>query len=361
MSDHLRPPLDPDAVERHSRLLGIKLRALVGDHLGRPGLSDEPAGFPGGAALVVDDTAWVLIDGTAARSLGGALAWAIRHHATSLQLVAASDTATLARRATRFAYPIDVWFAEERTLLPAVAEPLPTAPAAPTAHLEMTPIIEGSGATPNVEHGVVFGEVRGLEVCRVVDQPTVGHFAELGDDDLVPAAPAAVSDPDAADGGLQLEVGVGANDREAFRLLHGDIPTPEALRTVVESVAEFRSADGPQHPLNRLGQERYLRWTLEQDPSLIGMVEVTPAEPPTPRPNLKDPIPCVARATGPDGSSHTVVCTFGVDLDLVGFVADVQNMSSDPVVVAAPARDLIPIARELLGLLATPVEIVAVG
>ena len=50
-----------------------------------------------------------------------------------------------------------------------------------------------------VEHGVVTGEVRGLEVCRVVDDRTTGD-------------------------GVRLEVGVGAHDREAFAIIHGDVP-----------------------------------------------------------------------------------------------------------------------------------------
>lgn len=358
MSDPAGTPVGPDAAERRSRLLGVQLRALVGDHLGRHDLEVGPGAFPRGAALVVDDTAWVLIDGPAARSLGGALAWAIRNGARALAIVATADTGTLARRAQRFSFPIAVWFAQERLLLPAVPEPLAAAPEASSAHLGLAGIIEASGATPNVEHGVVFGEVRGLEVCRVVDQPTVGHFAELGDVDLIPdSAPANLQ---GVHDGLQLEVGVGANDREAFRLLHGDIPTSEALRGVVESVAEFRSADAPQHPLNRLGQERFLRWRLEQDPALIGMAAVRPAEPPVPRLNLKDPVPCVATATGPDGTSAMVVCTVGVDLDLVGYVADVQAASDERVVVAAPSRDLVPISRELLATLRTPVEIIPI-
>jgi len=192
-------------------------------------------------------------------------------------------------------------------------------------------------------------------VCRVVDQPTVGHFAELGDFDV--PAPAA---PPAADGVL-LEVGVGANDREAFRLLHGDIPTVEALASVVDSVLAHRSPDAAQHPLNRLGQERYLRWQLEQDPALVGMVEVAAAEPPQPRPNLKDPVPCVAAGVAGDGERSVIVCSVGVDLDLVGFVADVQELSDDTVVVALRPRDAVAITRDLLGLLSRPAEIRCVG
>jgi hypothetical protein len=347
--DRRREPTGSTNDDRRSRLLGIKLRALVGDHLGRP-VGSEPEGFPRGAALCDDGAAWVLVEGPATRSLGAALAWSIRHDATSLHLVVEHDTGLLARRAQRFAFPVTVWYPQDRVLLPVVPEPLVEPPAPLPEHLELVPVIEAAGATANVEHGVVVGEVRGLEVCRVVDQPTVGHFAELGDIDIAPAA-------DAVTDGVLLEVGVGANDREAFRLLHGDIPTVEALAAVVDSVLAHRSPDAPQHPLNRLGQERYLRWRLEQDPDLVGMATVTAAEPPQPRPNLKDPIPCVARAVDPDGSVATLVCSVGIDVDLVGFVADVQEMADAPVTVAVRARDAAPITRDLLALLAEPPEV----
>ncbi len=338
------------AEDRHSRLLGIKLRALVAEHLGRT-VDSEPEGFPRGAALDDDGVAWVLVDGPAARSLGPALAWSIRRHATSLHLIVEHDTGLLARRAQQLDFPVTVWYPQERVLLPVVAEPL-APPAEPRPeHLELVAVIELAGATPNVEHGVVVGEVRGLEVCRVVDTPTVGHFAELGDIDIEPPIDAPSAD------GVLLEVGVGANDREAFRLLHGDIPTVDALAAVVDSVLAHRSSEAPQHPLNRLGQERALRWRLGQEPSLIGMVDVAPAEPPQPRPNLKDPTPCVARGVDAQGRVSTVVCSVGVDVDLVGFVADVQQMSEAPIIVVLRTRDAIPLTRELLGLLAAAVDV----
>jgi hypothetical protein len=339
-------PIGSGDSERRSRLLGIKLRALVGDHIG--GIEAEPQHFPSGSALVVDGAAWVLVDGPAARSLGPALAWALRAGATSLHIVADHDTGLLARRAIRFRFPIRVWFAEGRVLLPAVAEPLAVPPAALPEHLELVATIEAAGATPSVEHGVVVGEVRGLEVCRVVAEPTVGHVTEPGDFD-----PSPLSDAD----GVLLEVGVGPNDREAFRMLHGDIPTIEALGAVVESVVAYRSADAPQHPLNRLGQERYLRWQLVQEPGRLDMVAVEGAEPPLPRANLKDPVPCVAKATDAQGGNHHVVCSVGVDVDLAGYVADVQAMVDTPVIVALRARDVLPITRETLAQLLDPVEI----
>lgn len=315
------------------------------------------APHPAGAACLVGDEAWVLVDGVAGRSLGGALAWAVRNGADALHVVAESDTGLLARRAEMFRFPISVWFAEGRVLLPAAAEDLPPPVDPPPTHLEMAPLIEAAGATVNVEHGVVFGEVRGLEVCRVVDEPTVGYVAGLDDAALTDAF-SNVHDP--ADGVI-LEVGVGAADREAFRLVHGDIPTADALRGVVDSVRRVRATGARQHPLNRMARERFLRWTLEEDPSLADLVRLCPAQPPVARPSLREAVPCVTSGVAADGAECYVVCSTGVDLDLAPYVADVQRMTDIDVVVALPERDHVPITDELLGLLLRPVIVRTVG
>ncbi|NND75487.1 MAG: hypothetical protein HKN44_10835 [Ilumatobacter sp.] len=333
---------------RNPRLLGVKLRTLVAEHLGTP-IDADPDSLPNGVALRDGDAAWVIVDGDAQRSLGAVLAWALRRDARTLHVVAEVGGGTLARRASAFTTPISVWFAEERTLLPVVAEPLAPPPPASAEHLGFTARIADAGAEPNVEHGVVFGEVRGLEVCRVVDRPTVGFLAEPGVDPVV--SPLA--------DGVQLEVGVGGADREAFHMLHGELPTSEALAAVVATVSRYRSAVDRPHPLNRLGRERLLRWHAVQYPGRIGLAELAAAEPPIRRPNLKDPVPCVATGARDNGDRIAVVFSAGVDLDLVPYVADVQAMYGIPVIAAVPERDDIAMTRDLAGQLVEPIEFVA--
>ena len=344
-----------DQAERRRQLLGVKLRALVGDHVGAP-IESEATAFGAGAACLVGDGAWVLIDGAGQRRLGAALAWAVRHGATSLDLIVEEDGGVVARRAAGFDFPIAVWFPEDRTLLPIVANPLDAVPEPSDEHLALVSMIEEAGATPVVERGVVTGEVRGLEVCRVVDEPTTGNFVEMSD-----VVPPETLDVDRTADGVILEVGVGANDREAFQMLHGHVPTVEALAGVVSAVEQHRSLDVIQHPLNRMAQERFLRWQAIEDPPRIGLTSVAVADPPVPRLSMKHAEPCVAVGTDAAGNEVAVVFSSGVDLELTPFVADVLAMrrAPDRVLVAVPERDLLAITGDLIALLKADIELVA--
>ena len=227
---------------RRGELLAVKLRVLVSEHLGQP-VEAGPGGFANGAALVIDTHAWVLVDGDAERSLGQALAWALRHGATSLDLIAETHTGLLARRAERFSSRSWSGIRSNARCCrrwPSRCRPRPR----PSAHLEMSDVIEGAGATLTVEHGVVTGEVRGLEVCRVVDRPTSGYFDELDGGEPISSMsrrPPTSTRPN----GVIVEVGVGGPDREAFRIIHGDLPTVTALAEVVSTVTGHRS-EGPR-------------------------------------------------------------------------------------------------------------------
>jgi hypothetical protein len=317
----------PDAATLH-RLRSAKLTALVREHGLTVGSEVDAGDFPGGAAVVLDHEgvpgAWVLADEAVGPVLGAALAWALRRDARSLDLVVgeALDAGTLARRARAFDLPVRVWQTQGRTLLAATPTPLPEPPPVPEHHLSFRALMVAAGARPNIEFGVLTGEVDGLEVCRVVDDPHTGA--------------------------TRLEVGIGAHDREAFQMIHGDLPTLEALTGVVAAVAGHRRAGSDHHPLNTLGAERAMRAWLVAHPEAIGASAVRTTVPPVPRPSLKDVAPCVAVATI-DGVEHTVVCSQGVDLDVVPFAVDSRAATGiEPTLVVVRPRDLLPVQR-LLG------------
>jgi hypothetical protein len=326
--------------QRRAALLRMKLGALVRDHAGGAPAVLSP--FGGGAALVHEGAAWVLADDRPARALGPALAWARQQGATTLNLLVDDEDAAgvLARRATYFSQPPGVFVVDGRTLVPAVPARLapPPPPPLPEAATALVPLIESAGAAPVIEHGVLTGEVGGLEVCRVVIDPDTGA--------------------------ARLEVGVGAHDREAFQLVHGNVPPVDALAGVVAAVAEHRRPGAAPHPLNRLGAERLLRSELLDDPSRVGALFVAAAPPPVPRPNLKDAVPCVATGVDQDVRPLVVVCSVGIDLDVVPFAADARAATFRPdarLVIAIPPRDDHPVTRALSALLREPAEIVPVS
>jgi hypothetical protein len=190
---------------------------------------------------------------------------------------------------------------------------------------------------------VLVGEVRGLEVCRVVDDPYLGT--------------------------TRLEVGVGVHDREAFAMLHGDVPAAEGLARIVEVVEQHRRPGAAPHPLNRLGRERLIRSQVIADPSLVGVASLAVAPPPVPRANIKDPVPCVAAGTDADGRPVVVVCSSGVDLDLVPFAADARatHEGAHPgvggrgsrLVIVTPSRDRLRVVDEIAARLRQPATFVS--
>lgn len=327
-----------DATSRRAALIAAKLGALVRDQALGDVEIGEVTGFGGGAGVLVDDTAWVLLDERPGQSLGAALAWSLRRGAQRVRVLADQATGVLARRAEMFELPIEVLHVDGRTLLPAIAEPLPDVGPemghVSARHDELRALIEAGGAEPVEEHGVLVGEVLGLEVCRVVDDSNTGE--------------------------ARLEVGVGAHDRETFQMLHGDRPKVEALADVVAAVAAHRSVGSPQHPLNLLAASRLLRSRLIERPDLLHAESVRAVQPPLPRPNVKDQLPCVAVATirAADGGPTTealVVCTTGVDLDVVPYATDALRLHpAERCWIAAPTRDVIDIQRRIADLVRVP-------
>ena len=325
--------------DRRVRLVGVALRALVADRT-HDDIAAEAVPMGRGAGLVHQGTAWVLVDDRHDTALGPALAWALRRGASSLQVLTPEASGALARRAEGIdadRLPVDVWHVDGRTLRRAAPEPLPPPVEPLPEHMALSHLIAEAGADVVVEHGVVAGEVAGLEVCRVVTDP----FTEV----------------------VRLEVGIGAHDREAFGLLHGDVPVATALADVVATVARHRRAGAEPHPLNRLAGERLLRHRLIESPQQVGLQDLCAAPPPVPRRNVKDPVPCTALGRDLRGEPVVVVCSHGIDLDVVPYALDARR-AVDPgatVVIALDSRDAPPIQHHLVGLTRGQVRIAVVA
>lgn len=300
----------------------------------------EPAALGGGAALRAGDRGWVLAQDDPGRALGPALAWARSKDVTELHVLAEDEAGVLARRARAFADPPQVWQVTGRAV--AAADPVghllldgPSDGVDAAALARATDLLRAAGADVLVEHGEVVGEVLGLEVARVVVD----------------------------DQGTRLEVGVGRHDREAFALLHGELPPEAAVAKVVSSVREHRRAGATPHPLNRLAAERWLRARLLAEPSLVGAAELHAVAPTRRRASVKDVVPAPATGVDRAGMPVVVVASVGIDLDLVPSAADVRARDAEPdarLVLVVPERDAHAATRALAGRLVHPAEVVTV-
>ncbi|MEO7836841.1 MAG: hypothetical protein ABIS21_04300 [Acidimicrobiales bacterium] len=310
------------------------MRALVAGHLG--GESDEEATstgpFPGGAVLRRGDAGWVLAEEGAERALGGALVWARRVGLDAVHvLVESEDTAgALARRSAAFRHPPQVWVIEGRVLSCAVAAPTVAGRAPSEADRALMALCRAAGADVVVEHEMLVAEVLGLEVGRVVDG--------------------------------RLDVGVGKHDREAQRLVHGGRPPEESLRAAVAAVQRVRRADAPAHEMNQLAQERWLRAVVMARPEMVGAASLSPLAVPVYRGGLRMAAPAPAAGLDREGRPVIVVCSTGIDIDLVPTAADAR-LSHDAtarLVLVVPEADDHPVTRDLAGALVDPAEVVTV-
>jgi hypothetical protein len=257
------------------------------------------------------------------RSLGPALRWANTRGADQLTIFAdESFSGDLARRAELLDTSVEVWQAEGVTVTPAVPKPALTPPTLPDNHLAYRAVIAEAGARPIDDHGMLVAEVAGLEVARVVD-----------DED----------EPQ----GTRLDVGVGQADRELQQYIHGHLDDDANLRRAIAAVVRHRNPGAAAHPLSRLARQRWLRSVLMDDPTLVGCGELAPIIPLRPRDTLLGTEPTAA-----GGDDVIVVCSVGVDLDLLPEAADYRSRENPnaELVVVVPERD-----RPLMGSLITEV------
>jgi hypothetical protein len=332
-----------DSSSHASRLAQLRLRAIVGVR------SDvEVSEFGQAVGLVVDDVAWVYVTGRHERSLGPALMWALRNDANALKLFSSECAGDLARISTHFDFVIEVFEVDAagvaRVAGPKIVEKIEVS----VADEMFAEFIKSAGADVVREHGVISGEVCGLEVCRVVRATDSGEFGGAGESG------------EASDS--ELEIGVGAHDRETFKLLHGRTATIESLRKVIAEVAARRAVGAQVHPLNRLARERMLRHFVCQSPQLVGAKSLQVAQPPIVRTNLKDVVPCCAVGVSLTGEKMIVIFNVGVDPDVVSFGADARGQinGSAELIFAMPTRDIMPAVERVAQMLRRPARFVGV-
>ncbi len=364
-------------------LRAAKLRAIAAAHLDLNVDADQGEPLADGAALATADRAVLLIARPTRRSLGPALSWAAKrfdgadagHGLARVDLVldptvpvdehpvdhdpvlagvsaagddryglaegdAAAVGAQLARIGELFRPEVRVWVVEGTDVVETPAAPAPQVAAAPGAEAdELVALLTDVGLEPSAEPGMILGEVAGLEVARI----TV--------DDGVPS----------------LAIGVGRFDQEMSAVAQSDLPSRVALERAADLVRLARTMGNTahasaSHPMARLARERWLRAHVVAEPGLVGAVELEPLPGLWVRRGLRTSAPAAARGRDVAGRPLIVVCSAGVDLDLVPAALELvaQSDASARLVLAVPPSDLVASTRRVAGLALEVPEIVAV-
>jgi hypothetical protein len=332
-------------------LRAAKLGALVRDHWEKEGAARPlPSTLPGGAGLLEPDAkrAWVLIDDGVVSRFGAALAWGWRHGVDELNVLVEAAvpggppaaSGVIARRAAAMANPPLVWDVRGRDLAaasPAVGSAVGGSSSSRSASADCASgpqldayrdLLRAHGADPVFEHGVLRGEVLGLEVARVV--------------------------------GGRLQVGVGRHDRLARVEMRPNEDIGQALDEAVEAVRARRRLGEPRHPANTLARGRWLRSIVCARPELVAARDLVPVEPPLPWFDLPEAGAAPAVGTSSTGARRlVVVCSVGVDMDLVPTAADsrIIHCPGAELAIVVPKGDDVPVTRALAGMLGDQAEV----
>jgi hypothetical protein len=125
----------------------------------------------------------------------------------------------------------------------------------------------------------------------------------------------------------------------------------------------MRTADAPPHLANRLAGERWLRSVVIARPQLVGAAHLVPAPPPLPRADLLQPLPAPAAGVDQNDRAVLVVCSTGIDPNLVPAAADARladGRSDCRLILVVPEGDDHPVTRALAANLRQPADVVTV-
>ncbi len=145
-------------------------------------------------------------------------------------------------------------------------------------------------------------------------------------------------------------------------MMFADLGETDSVARAADIVRRYRVPGAERHPLNQLVPERWLRTVVVADPGLVGATTLRAVGSARPRRNLTED--GVASALGIDSERRpmVVVCSTGVDLDLVPSALD-DRLTHAPearVLLTMPERDRVPVTEDLVALAGPEVEIVTV-
>ncbi|MEE2682544.1 MAG: hypothetical protein VYD77_01255 [Actinomycetota bacterium] len=176
-------------------------------------------------------------------------------------------------------------------------------------------LLKASGCDVVQEHGVLKGEIKGLEVARVV-----------------------IND----EGQQVLRVGVGAYDQEAHKIFDSQQTPEEKLFRIVSQVMEYRNQKSEPHPLNRAARAKWMIAEIIATSENFDLEEVQPL-------SMLEEIDTVteshpAAAIGRTGAgSVLIVASSGIDLQTIPVAAGLLvSTGAEEIWIALSPKDRHP-------------------
>lgn len=317
--------------DRLGGLARTKLEVLV--RRAFPEITANAESFNAGAAICQNEAAFVYLTDSSLSPLAAALAWGDSRGCTDLHVIVDAADAELALQIRGLEPVPSAWQAVGTDLLALDLSARLVIPEVPEQVTAKSSLLTDAGCDPVIEHGVLIGEVLGLEVARVVVEQ---------------------------DGEAVVRVGVGLYDQDAHALIHARSSIEDRLRQVVAEVRRHRRSDGAPHPLNRAARERWLRRVVVDAPSMIGLDTLESLEPVVARGAIYENEAVAALGTR-DVAKVLVVASVGIDLGLVPTAAaHLVRESVDEVVLLLPERDHHAVIRRMAAHLAVAASLCSI-
>ena len=245
-----------------------------------------------------------------------AISLALATDETDINLVVDASDHLLLEQTMGLATKHRLWVVEGNKLVPHPELKLEERHAPQPLNPTIASLLETNGCEIVQENGMTKGEIKGLEVARVVE---------------------------GSEGESALQVGVGIYDQEAHKLVDGNESTEEKLSRVVSEVLHYRNKQARPHPLNRVSRPKWLISELVNSPENSGLEEVRRLPVATESKAITETTPAAALARA-ENTKVLIVASVGVDLNAIPIASGLSvSTQADEIWMIQSERDKYPV------------------
>jgi len=258
-----------------------------------------------------------------------ALALTFLEKGTAIHIILDEPDPLLTHQAMGLHTDCTFWVVEKDQLIPHPEGKTGERPEKPVVNETAMSLLIENGCDVIREHDVIKGEIKGLEVARIIKD-----FDNLSN----------------------MQIGVGHYDQEAHKLVDWGESPNEKLARVVSEVRQYRNKEAQPHPLNRVARSKWLISEMIASPKIVGLEEIRHLPTPESTKAITETAP--AAALGKIGDKVIlIVASVGVDLKAVPIASGLSVATEpDEIWMVLPEKDKHPALLRQAEHLKTPVH-----